>query len=56
MGAVPLADGKTKQTVKIQLNFNEIVDMDAKMQTLTSIGVTTMLWQDDFLIWEPEEY
>ena len=26
------------------------------MQTLTSIGVTTMMWQDDFLIWDPEDY
>ena len=50
----PVLNHRYPVNVSLQMNLYHIIDMDEKLQTLTTNSEIIMEWEDAFLRWDPE--
>ncbi|XP_054766018.1 neuronal acetylcholine receptor subunit alpha-10-like [Lytechinus pictus] len=52
----PVKNASTVVNVQFILFFNQVLDMDERVQMLTSATWLTIIWEDEYLMWDPEDY
>ncbi|XP_053305430.1 5-hydroxytryptamine receptor 3A-like [Spea bombifrons] len=52
----PVKNWKETSFVAIDVIFRAILDMDEKLQTLTTLMDFEMIWQNQLLSWDPQEF
>ncbi|XP_072042459.1 neuronal acetylcholine receptor subunit alpha-10-like isoform X3 [Amphiura filiformis] len=54
--ARPVRNAKTPTNVEMILFLSQVIHMDERMQTLKVNAWITMIWTDEYLMWDPKEY
>ncbi|XP_072041760.1 neuronal acetylcholine receptor subunit alpha-10-like isoform X1 [Amphiura filiformis] len=52
----PVKNSSTIVIVDFQFFFSTVLDMDEREQTLTCATWLTLLWHDEYLVWNPVDY
>ncbi|XP_071506483.1 neuronal acetylcholine receptor subunit alpha-10-like [Diadema antillarum] len=52
----PVKNISTVVTVDFSFFFQQVLDMNERVQMLTSSTWLTLVWRDEYLMWDPEEY
>ncbi|XP_071944267.1 neuronal acetylcholine receptor subunit alpha-7-like [Antedon mediterranea] len=52
----PVRDHKNNVTVTIRLLVSQVIEINEKRQEITVSGWFKMLWKDEFMVWDPNDY
>ncbi|XP_018113358.1 5-hydroxytryptamine receptor 3A isoform X2 [Xenopus laevis] len=52
----PVKDWREPTYVTLDMTFRSVLDMDEKLQTLSSLMDIEMMWENQLLSWNPEEF
>ncbi|XP_074865227.1 5-hydroxytryptamine receptor 3A-like [Carettochelys insculpta] len=56
MSVRPVTDWRVPSIVRIDVTLHAILDLDEKLQILTSLVQFEMSWKNQFLIWDPQSF
>ncbi|KAG9475140.1 hypothetical protein GDO78_003546, partial [Eleutherodactylus coqui] len=56
MNIRPVKDWREPTIVSVDMTFRGVLDMDEKLQIMTSLMDFQMIWENQFLSWDPKEF
>ncbi|XP_056384128.1 5-hydroxytryptamine receptor 3A-like [Hyla sarda] len=56
MNIRPVNDWREPTTVSVDMTFRAVLELDEKLQIMTTLMDLEMIWENQFLSWDPEEF